>query len=218
MKTRKIIVRSKASDKAEIQKRYSVDDYSEDSVVTYEVIIEDTSENLKKLCQDRKIIDWSDSTPTTTSVARENRKEDSVFSVNPGLNMKEVASVDLVVEGIKRNLKTLDTHEMKTIIRRLMALKDALEYRKGSGMAPETIVAESFGMPWDQEDPVFSEGSVKLMLRRMAADRKIDFDAKFLDAMIGVAHEVTENPELLEYLTPEAMIRKIFEEKWKETN
>ena len=130
--------------------------------------------------------------------------------------IKEVAAVDLVKEGVRRNLKLLDTRDMKTLLARLMCLRSAIEWRAGSGMAPVTVVAESFGLPADSE-PILEEETVKLMLRRMASCGKVDFDKKLLDSMIETTTEYFEHPEYLEY-NSDFFLKKIFEYTWKETN
>jgi hypothetical protein len=174
-------------------------------------MVHDDSETLKKLCSDPKIIDWSDKT--------EDKLE--VISFPPRTEIpevKEVMSIDLVKEGLKKTISSINTRDMKTLLSRLMCLRGAIGFRAGSGMAPVTVVAESFGMPADTNEPVLSEETVKLMLRRMANSSKADFDKKLLESMIEITSEYLDYPEYYSEFTPDFFVKKIFEYKWKETN
>jgi hypothetical protein len=205
---RKIIIKAKISDKAALIRKYETRDVAEDPIESFEVMVHDDSETLKELCNDPRIIDWSDKVEKT-QVKPETKETEAP-------NIKKVAAIDLVKEGIKRNLKLLDTRDMKTLLSRLMCLRSAIEGRIDSGMSPITVVSESFMLPTDPE-PILSEETVKLMLRRMASCGKADFDKKLLDSMIEVTAEYFEHPEYLEY-TPDYFLKKIFEYAWKETN
>ena len=205
---RKIIIKAKISDKAALLRKYETRDLAEDPIESFEVMIHDDSETLKELCSDPRILNWSD---------KDEEKPKATAPETPQPKIKEVASVDLVKEGIKKNLKLLDTRDMKTLLSRLMCLRSAIEWRAGSGMAPVTVVAESFGLPGDDQEVALSEESVKLMLRRMASCGKGDFDKKLLDSMIETTTEYFEHPEYLEY-NPDFFLKKIFEYTWKETN
>lgn len=208
---RKIIIKAKASDKAALIRKYETRDVAEDPFESFEVMIHDDSETLKELCSDPRIIYWSDKKDNQQTVTE---KPEVPKSETP--KIKEVVAIDLVKEGIKRNLKLLDTRDMKTLLGRLMCLRNAIEWRADSGLAPVTVVAESFGLPVDPE-PVLSEETIKLMLRRMASCGKGDFDKKLLDSMIETTSEYFEHPEYLEY-NPDFFLKKIFEYTWKETN
>ena len=205
---RKIIIKAKISDKAALIRKYENRDVAEDPIESFEVMIHDDSETLKELCSDPRILYWSD---------KEEKPEVPSKPETPQSNIKEVAAVDLIKEEIKKNLKLLDTRDMKTLLSRLMCLHSAIEWRSSSGMAPVTVVAESFRLPVDSREPVLSEESVKLMLRRMASSAKVDFDKKLLESMIETTSEYFEHPEYIEY-TPDFFIKKIFEYTWKETN
>ena len=209
---RKIIIKAKISDKAALLRKYETRDIAEDPIESFEVMIHDDSETLKELCSDPRILHWSDK---DSSPQPAQKPEIPGTEVSGGI--KEVASVDLVKEGIKKNLKLLDTRDMKTLLSRLMCLRSAIEWRAGSGMAPVTVVAESFGLPGDDQEVALSEESVKLMLRRMASCGKGDFDKKLLDSMIETTTEYFEHPEYLEY-NRDFFLKKIFEYTWKETN
>lgn len=204
---RRIIVKAKISDKAALLRKYETRDIAEDPIETFEMEVHDDSETLKELCSDPRILHWSD----------KDEKPRTTTPETPQPRIKEVAAIDLVKEGIRRNLKLLDTRDMKTLLGRLMCLRSAIEWRAGSGMAPVTVVAESFGLPVDSAEPVLSEESVKLMLRRMASCGKGDFDKKLLDSMIETTTEYFEHPEYLGY-NPDFFLKKIFEYTWKETN
>jgi hypothetical protein len=208
---RKIIIKAKISDKAALLRKYETRDIAEDPVESFEVVIHDDSETLKELCNDPRVIHWSDKDEKQQKPVKPEIPKTEV----PGI--KEVAAVDLIKEGIKRNLKILDTRDMKTLLKRLMCLRNAIEWRAGSGMTPVTVVAESFGLPADAVEPVLSEDTVKLMLRRMASCSKGDFDKKLMDSMIDTTAEYFEHPEYLDY-TPDYFLKKIFEYTWKETN
>lgn len=205
---RKIIIKAKISDKAALLRKYETRDIAEDPIESFEVMIHDDSETLKELCSDPRVLHWSD---------KDEEKPRATAPETPQPKIKEVAAVDLVKEGIRRNLKLLDTRDMKTLLNRLMCLRSAIEWRAGSGMAPVTVVAESFGLPSDDQEVALSEESVKLMLRRMASCGKGDFDKKLLDSMIETTTEYFEHPEYLEY-NPDFFLKKIFEYTWKETN
>ena len=207
---RKIIVKAKTSDKAALIRKYETRDVAEDPIESFEVMIHDDSETLKELCSDPRVIHWSDK----EEIPKQETKPESPTKIS---GIKELAAVDLVKEGVKRNLKLLDTRDMKTLLARLMCLRNAIEWRSGSGMNPVTVVAESFGLPVDAEEPVLSEETVKMMLRRMASSSKVEFDNKLLDSMIETTKEYFEHPEYLEY-TPDYFLKKIFEYTWKETN
>ena len=209
---RKIIIKAKISDKAALLRKYETRDLAEDPIESFEVMIHDDSETLKELCSDPRILNWSDKDSSPQPAQKPEIPETEVSG-----GIKEVASVDLVKEGIKKNLKLLDTRDMKTLLSRLMCLRSAIEWRAGSGMAPVTVVAESFGLPGDDQEVALSEESVKLMLRRMASCGKGDFDKKLLDSMIETTTEYFEHPEYLEY-NPDFFLKKIFEYTWKETN
>lgn len=213
MKTRKIMITAKASDKTALLKKYEIRDI-EDPTETFEVMIEDNSEVLKELCCDTKIIHWEDLKNPEESL----EKPETSSAEGKAMEFKEIAAVDLMKESIKRNLKLLDTRDMKTLLARLMCLHNVIEYRiNDTCISPVTIVAESFELPVDQKEPVLSEATIKLMLRRMASCSKADFDKKLLDSMIETTGEYLVHPEYLEY-TPDYFLKKIFEYTWKETN
>lgn len=205
---RKIIIKAKISDKAALLRKYETRDIAEDPIESFEVMIHDDSETLKELCSDPRVLHWSD---------KDEENPRATAPETPQPKIKEVAAVDLVKEGIRRNLKLLDTRDMKTLLSRLMCLRSAIEWRAGSGMTPVTVVAESFGLPGDDQEVALSEESVKLMLRRMASCSKGDFDKKLLDSMIETTAEYFEHPEYLEY-NRDFFLKKIFEYTWKETN
>jgi hypothetical protein len=207
---RKIIIKAKTSDKAALLRKYETRDIAEDPIESFEVMIHDDAETLKELCSDPRIINWSDKDEKSQPVQKSELPKTEIPKI------KEVAAVDLVKEGVRRNLKLLDTRDMKTLLARLMCLRSAIEWRAGSGMAPVTVVAESFGLPADSE-PILEEETVKLMLRRMASCGKVDFDKKLLDSMIETTSEYFEHPEYLEY-NSDFFLKKIFEYTWKETN
>ena len=210
---RKIIIKAKSSDKAALIRKYETRDISEDPIESFEVVVHDDSETLKKLCNDPKIIDWSDKDKPNDFVP-----EVIVVPRTEVPTVKEVMSIDLVKEGLRKTISSINTRDMKTLLSRLMCLRNAIEFRAGSGMAPVTVVAESFGMPADTNEPVLSEGTVKLMLRRMADSSKADFDKKLLESMIETTSEYLDCPEYYSEFTPDFFVKKIFEYKWKEVN
>ena len=171
MESRKIKIKSFASKQAEIEKKYGIGT-TLDKVIEYELLVPDTAETLKSLSSDPDVLDWSDSAET--------RDEGDI-------TVKEITSVNLLKESLRKKLSFIDLSDMKTVIRLCLGLREVLEFSSDWSYSPETLVDRALAAKWDTSQcPSLSEDIVKVILKGMSVGKK-EFGDNLLEALIKTA-------------------------------
>ncbi len=220
MKTRKIRVSALASQEAAIREKYEVKDGSPDTVIEFEIEVEDDSKNLKLLSRDPMIKDWED-------IKKPDQGLVDTTSWLPGQRIAKIAEVPIQ----PKNLETLtgvlvgivDFTEPKDLVS--LCSKTLLNVSKISGSdasftkTPGSVAYDSIvqaAQDGSQADPALSYELTKVILKTMASHSKKEFKEKFVKHLYDATLGITEKSKYYE-VNNEIFIKTIFT-GWNETN